>query len=505
MDFLLDHQACIEASDGSDRIRVHILKQKIIYIIAVSLWLFLFSFQNHPLAGKASDPTSHKIALQGQTTASERTSRAQNGSLTPAQEYAGEVLSYLLFVVLGQEGPVESRRDWQTRGLCERLDFRNIVEVMTDREKNQLDVMVLDFNLLALTRVLYYYDNRLSLYKGDYDVASIYPAPEFVALRLLLLQRIHRGEKVDLKTLIEHEGLLLDKSVKASPRDLEVMKLRPDELALLRDLLEKEPHIYHYLMCPFIVKAFNHVGAITGGEFEDKKIRDANYRNCHCRCFCGSERIDAVKILFLPSMMKEFYYGDMHKGLSRHGFKPTEFFKETTEKLRMEIYAAAKDRLEKEIVKQRRDRSQTGGPDRNGLTDQIARENISFYIEDERPLVIYPGNAEQVIKEVCPEADFTVVILGANVYRSIYFDRARDVYPHVNRLYVDIMDVSHSDIQGEVEGISKFICSRLKDRLRRVVSELSLQGDRKQKEEGMSYKGAGRAKLEKRKPVFKGR
>ncbi|MFH1241857.1 MAG: hypothetical protein V1689_05780, partial [Pseudomonadota bacterium] len=48
------------------------------------------------------------------------------------------------------------------------------------------------------------------------------------------------------------------------------------------------------------------------------------------------------------------------------------------------------------------------------------------------------------------------------------FDKTKDVYPHVNRLYVDIMDVSHSDIQGEVENISEFIYSRLKDRLREI-------------------------------------
>jgi hypothetical protein len=455
------------------------LKQRIIHIsiIAISLLVSFFSFENYSLASEATDLASNKIVLQGQASTTNRTSRAKNAFVTPAQEYAGEILSYILFVVLGKAGPLESRRDWQTRGLCERLDFKKIVEVMTDREKNQLDLIVLDFDILALTRVLYYYDNRLSLYKGDFDVASIYPAPEFVALRLLLLQRIHRGEKLDLKTLIEHEGLLLDKSVKASPRDLEVMKLRPDELALLRDLLEKEPHIYHYLMCPFLVKAFHDAGATTGGDFEDKKIRDANYMNYHCRRFRGSERIDAVKILFLPSMMNEFYYGGGHKGLSKHGFKPTEFFEEVTERLRREILGASKARLEKEIVKQKRDISKTGGFDRNGLADQIARENISFYIEDERPLVIYPGNAEEVIKDVCPEADFTVVILGANVYRSIYFDRTRDVYPHVNRLYVDIMDISHSDIQGEVENISEFICSRLKDRLRKPVSELSLEGN----------------------------
>ena len=68
--------------------------------------------------------------------------------------------------------------------------------------------------------------------------------------------------------------------------------------------------------------------------------------------------------------------------------------------------------------------------DWNELVDQIVRKNISFYIEDERPFVIYPKNTERVIKDVCPDADFTVIILGGNVYRSIYFDSAKDMYPH---------------------------------------------------------------------------
>ena len=234
-----------------------------LFLITASLWVLLFRFETICFTGEAMVFAAHETGFRYPTRVCQETNEGQNGfpesnlsRLTPAQQYAGEILSYLLPVVLGQAGRLESRRAWQTKGLREELDFKNIVEVMTDVEKNELALMVLDPDILDLTRVLYYYDNRLRLYKGDFDVASIYPAPEFVAIRLLLLQKIHRGEKVDLKTLIKREEILFNQEAKPSPEDLNAMGLRSDELRLLRDLLEKEPHIYQYLKSPFLVKAF---------------------------------------------------------------------------------------------------------------------------------------------------------------------------------------------------------------------------------------------------------
>lgn len=337
-------------------------------MITASLWVLLFPFETICFTGEAMVFAVHETRFRYPNSVCQETYEGQNGflqsnlsRLTPAQQYAGEILSYLLPVVLGQAGSLKSRRAWQTRGLREELDFKNIVEVMTDVEKNELALMVLDPDILDLTRVLYYYDNRLSLYKGGFDVASIYPAPEFVAIRLLLLQKIYRGEKVDLKTLIKREEILFNQEAKPSPEDLNAMGLRSDELRLLRDLLEKEPHIYQYLKSPFLVKAFYKAGAIKEGQFTDQRIREASYKNYPCRYFGGSERIDAVKILFLPSMIKEFYYGVPHRGLSQHDFKPTEFFEEMTKKLKIAILAATKFRLEKEIIKPRKGRSKING------------------------------------------------------------------------------------------------------------------------------------------------
>ncbi len=454
-------------------------KQTHFFLITVPLWILVLAFENFYYISEAIPFDSHKTASQGALSVSSKTRHAQNESpelqlnkLTPAQQYAGEILSYLLQVVLGQAGRPESREDWKIRGVDEKLDFKNIVEVMTNPERDQLDLMVLDPNILDLTRTLYYYDEKLSLYKGDFSIASIYPAPEFIAIRLLLLQKIHRTEKINLKALIDREALLLDPELKPSPGDLNAMNLKPAELKLIRDIIESEPRIYQYLKSPFLVKAFYDTGAIEGCKFVKQGIREAGYKRYQCSRFGGSDKLDALKILFLPSIMREFYYGDSNRGLSQHGFKPTEFFHEMTKKLVKEILAATKTRLRKEIIRLKEGKPEISVSQWDRLWNRIAEENISFYIEDERPLVIYPENAGKTIRDVCPEADFTVILLGKNIYKSIFFDKIRDVYPAVDRLYVDIMDIKHSETEDETEKISEFICSRLRDRIRGMIGKV---------------------------------
>ena len=450
-----------------------------LFLISAPLWIFFLAFENFYFTSEAIPFDPHKTASQGALRVSSKTHHAQNESpelqlnkLTPAQQYAGEILAYLLQVVLGQAGRSESREDWRIRGIHENLDFKNIAAVMTNPERNQLDLMVLDPNILDLTRTLYYYDEKLSLYKGDFSVASIYPAPEFIATRLLLLQKIHRTEKMNLKALIDREELLLYPGLEPSKEDLNVMNLKPSELKLIKDIIENEPHIYQYLKSPFLVKAFYDTGAIKGGEFVKQRIRDANYKRYRCSRFGGSDKLDALKILFLPSMMREFYHGDSNRSLSQHGFKPTEFLDEMVKKLRDEILTATRTRLRKEVIRLRKGKPEIPVSQWDKLWTRIAEENISFFIEDERPLVIYPENAGKVIQDVCPGADFTVILLGVNIYKSIFFDKSRDVYPSVDRLYIDIMDIKHSGTEDETEKISEFICSRLKDRIGGMVGKV---------------------------------
>ena len=136
-------------------------KQTHFFLITVPLWILVLAFENFYFISEAIPLDSHETASNGALSVSSKTRHARNESpelqlnkLTPAQQYAGEILAYLLQVVLGHAGRPESREDWKIRGIDETLDFKNIVEVMTNPERNQLDLMVLDPNILDLTRTL---------------------------------------------------------------------------------------------------------------------------------------------------------------------------------------------------------------------------------------------------------------------------------------------------------------------------------------------------------------
>jgi hypothetical protein len=342
---------------------------------------------------------------------------------------------------------------------------------MTDPEKSELDMVVLDPNILELTRVLYYYDRRLSLRKGRYDFASIYPAPEFVALRLLLLQKIHRGERIPLEKLIRPPHLLLDKTWKPSREELERVHLRAEELQLLRDIIEAEPHIYAYLQSPSLVRALLKVGAVEPDDMVLAKVREAKYKSCFCRPLEGGERTGAVKISILPSMIREYHYGETASGLSAQGFRPTQFLGDMISRLEAEILEATRAQAgEAPDAKARHENPEDGWWQR-------AREQVVFYAVDQKPLVIYPENADAVIREVCPDADFTVILLDKNIYLSLHLEE-EDQYPQVNRIYLDIMDVKYAQAKEEIDQIGAFVYARVKRSLRKpfLMRKLRLPG-----------------------------
>ncbi len=391
--------------------------------------------------------------------------------LTPAQQHSGELLAYLLKVVLGRAGQLKSREDWRVRAADEPLDFNHIVKVMRNPEKNQLDFMVLDPDILDLSQVLFHYDEKLSLYKGDYGVTSVYPAPEILALRLFLLKKINSGEKMDLDVFMQRERNLHDKGYQPSSEDLAATGLSKTEMAFLRDIFLSEPALYRYLTYPFLLKALGETGVFVSGELTESIIQAARYTPFRCKPMDFGENHDAIRIAFLPSMTKEFVYGKDAASLSRHGFKPTEFLDGIFNKLKMEILETTRETLKRKLSK----------PPYPKLTErrwaklwqQLKKRDIAFYVENERPLVIYPENAAQVIGEVCPEADFTVILMGKNIYRAIFFNPLNDLYPSVNRLYMDIMDIEYHQGGEEIDAISRFICSRLMNRIGHLTETMA--------------------------------
>ncbi len=390
--------------------------------------------------------------------------------LTPAQQYSGELLAYLLKVVLGRAGQPESREPWRVRAIDEALDFDHIVKVMTDPAKNQLDFVVLDPDILDLSQVLYHYDEKLSLYKGDYGITSIYPAPEILAIRLFLLKKIKSREKIDLDAFMRREASLLDKNYQTSQEDLAATRLSAQEMTFLRDTFQNDPAFYRYLTCPFLLKEIAETDVLTSGDLTGKIIQSTDYTQFRCKPSDFRKNKATVRIAFLPSMTKEFIFGKNNPSLSEYGFKPTEFLEDIFIKLKKEIFKTTRENLKRELSK----------PPYPKLTErqwhklwhQLSQKDIAFCVQNKRPLVIYPENATKVIREVSPEADFTVILLGKNTYRAIYFDPAKDLYPSVNRLYMDIMDIQYNQVGEEIAIISQFICSRLKNRMTLLIDRM---------------------------------
>jgi hypothetical protein len=347
--------------------------------------------------------------------------------LTPAQEYAGEIMSYLLRVVLGQAGKPDGRREWATQGRRSDLRLQSVYEIMSSPDRNIQEIMVLDSNILDLSRILYHYDQKLSYSKGKPGITSIYPAPEFLAIRMLLLRKIEKGEKISLQSLFEREGKLLKKEYQPSLEDLDATNLRIEEWYLIRDILWKEPHLYRYLKSPFLVKALYETGAAAKDGFTGRKIAEASYRGSRCRLLAGPDGEGSLKILFLPSMTKDF-----EPSATSDALRPTPFLSDMIGRLQNELIGCMMKQL--------------------GETPRI-----SFYVFDELPVVAYPGNAQEVIRDLCPDADFTIIVLGKNVYLALYIDETRDVAPAANRLYIDLADIQYNQAHEACEKVSEFI------------------------------------------------
>ncbi|HKI49506.1 MAG TPA: hypothetical protein VKA69_09260, partial [Desulfobacteria bacterium] len=391
--------------------------------------------------------------------------------LTPAQQYSGELLAYLLKVVLGRAGQPKSRAAWRTRAGDETLDFDHIVKTMTDPEKNRLDFMVLDPDILDLSQVLFHYDDKLSLYKGDYGVTSVYPAPEILALRLFILKKMNAGEKFDLDAFMGRKAKLLDNDYRTSPEDLAATRLSAREMKFLRDIFQSEPAFYRYLTCPFLLKELKATNVLASGKVTDKMIQSAHYTPFRDAPTSFSEPNNAVRIAVLPSMTKEFVYGKEAPSLSEYGFKPTEFLEKIFIKLQKDILEATLKTIK--TVFSKPPCTELTKSQWHELWQRFTQNHIAFYVENKRPLVIYPENAAKVIREACPDADFTVILMGKNIYRAIYFDPTKDAYPFVNRMYIDIMDVEYDQAGEEIEIISQFICSRLQNRITMMIDHMT--------------------------------
>lgn len=381
--------------------------------------------------------------------------------LTPAQTYAGEVLSYLMQVVLGKAGDLRNRHEWAERGLDEKLEYDNIATILEDPTQNKSRLMVLDNQVMGLAKVLYYYDPRLNLFKGLPDQESVYPSPELIALRLLLLKKIHADEKLHWKALQQVESLVRTPEATPPDRSLEQLNLDPQEYRLLQEAVSREPHILKYLQLPEIKEAFTAVGVVetTDSEAETRKgPPGVNLRICDPDQ-TGLHENRLFRLVILPSLTSDFQWAEAET-YPPLGFRPTPFYREMVQTLKTEILEQSRHLFLSEPLNTSRTPPAGTKPSMDQSPWEHIRSRIQICTFGDRPLVIHPGNADRVLGDLCPGADLVIILLGKDVYLSFHLDPKKDQFPACNRIYMDIMDIKRQQISSEVDNIARFIVEK---------------------------------------------
>ena len=358
------------------------------------------------------------IVYKGQKTVS-------SAKLTAAEQIAGEIMAYLMEVVLGQAGNPQMRQAWATRGSELPLDFAIVKSRMFGPVPLRAELMVLDTNILGLSQVLYHYDRRLNLFKGTGEQDSLYPCAELMAIRLLLLHKLKRGERVSMAALIRQKALFMPGSRTPQPAELAEMNLTDGEFGFLKDVLQSEPAFFKYMEHPFLVSTLKRIGAAEQDTFTLLADQMANYRQGGR--FDSLRRQSSATIAILPSMNTLFETtGD--------SIAPTSEYREVVNEIEQAIITGLED---------------SGRQWVGNKKDTIKPTFLTPF----RPMVIHPQNAGRVIEDVCPKADFVVVVLGKNVYRAMDIDPDNDIYPHQRRIYLDKCDIRHQQIDDEIQSI----------------------------------------------------
>lgn len=351
---------------------------------------------------------------------------APTAQLTDTEQIAGEIMAYLMEVVLGRAGDPQGRPAWATRGANLPLDFDLVVKRMFGPVPLRAELMVLDTNILGLSEVLYHYDRRLNLFKGMREHDSLYPCAELMAIRLLLIHKLDRGEKVNLAAMIRHKELFEPDSRETRPAELKAMNLTSEEFSFLKAIFQSEPAFLRYMEHPFLVSTLKRIRVVEQDGLTLAADQMANYREWAC----PSPRLLAtppVTIAILPSMTALF-------NASKGPVAPSPEYQQLLDQLESAILArlARKGRHSGRIVP---------------LTSQ------PIFFTPYRPMVIHTGNAGRVVEDVCPNADFTLILLGKNVYRAMHIDPENDIYPNQRRIYLDVSDIRYGQIDDEIETV----------------------------------------------------
>ena len=386
----------------------------------------------------------------------------ESGEPSAAKQYAAEVLSYMIQVTLGKAGNPGLRGEWATRGLELPLDFKTISDLMLGPNKEPSRVMVLDNNILGLSQVLYHYDQRLNLFKGQRSQNSLFPSKELICMRVMLLQKISRDEKVSMSALMERKSQILDAQMPAEAIDLGNTGLTLSEMKMLKDIIQSDPSFMTYLENPFIIDTLYRIGAIRLEPYVRTKIEQANYKDVQWGNPESKLSDQVVSVSIVPSILANFQHTNIDPQKYPNGMMPAEDYNQAIEKL----LAKMREFLQKLIqAKMFTDSTADDTADQEGRIQQVndfIKTHVKIEHLNQRPLAVYPENADKVLQHI--ETDFNIIVLGKNVYLSLHISDV-DAFPHANRVYLDIIDIKHAQVDYEISQISMFIFNKLIDRI----------------------------------------
>jgi hypothetical protein len=380
--------------------------------------------------------------------------------LTPKQKYAGEILSYLIKVVCGTDGPIKNRNEWKSAGLDTPLDFNYVSEIMDHTGRSKKEVLSLDANILGLSKTLYSYNPQFNLFKGNSILESVYPSSELIALRLFLIKRVHRNEKINLPAIVEQKSIFMNPSTKATPTQLRQTRLSRQELAFLQSIFNADPLLWQYLEHPFIVKTLLEMNVVENDPDVLSLANNATYKGC-LRQIEKKLPHSMIRIAVLPSFISGFENGQVSANPCKKEFIAPTSYLNVVEKLKTDIVANVGEKIAEVNKSQNNKCVDTVGNTEKEIRDYID-QNVSYEAFTGRPLMIYPGNIEAIKKDLCRDIDMTIVLLGKDVYLSIQFNE-NEPSPDKNHIFIDFSDTKYALISDELDFIGESIASKIMD------------------------------------------
>jgi hypothetical protein len=354
----------------------------------------------------------------------------EDGRLSAESRYAGEVLAYMMRVVLGRAGDLARRQEWRRQGLGQPLDLARITAAMHHPERPKSDLMVVDASLVGLSEVLYDYNPRLNLFKGRYAFHSPYPSVELIALRLLLLGKLDRGETLKLSAIVRHEAALVAQGGGLPANRLAEMGLTAAEADLLQAVFRSEPAFRWYYKSPALVTAMSAMGLLVSEDFVARRQAAYDYAAWQ-KPVLGDD--SAVRVAVLPSLVTGFRMG------ADGELAPPDDYVHTVKGLAAALEGAVAAKL--------------------GRAEPVRQLDIRLY--QGRPFVLHPLNIGQRLARLSPEADLVIIVLGRNVYRSMAFAPSPALGPRPPCWYLDILDLKYGQTTAEIEAIADAVVRRL--------------------------------------------